>query len=415
MTPIRFAVIGLGGYGLVHIDAVRWLARQGMGRLVAVVALPLDRQTRPELARTLEQEGVRLYASTDEFLEQGVSTVDVLTVPIGIHQHVPVSIAALEAGLHVYCEKPVAATVQEVDALMAVQARTGKHVAIGYQHIYSHSIQQIKARVVSGRLGTVRTATLLCGWPRSQQYFSRNEWAGKLRIGKDWILDSPANNALAHYVLNLLYTGCQRDHQAGLPRILQAHLYRANTIESPDTTEVKLTTDDDVQMHWILTHANSSAVGPRLTITGDQGTAYWQFDEAMALIRYKDGLIETFNNREHPLWRYNGFRNFVETLRGKAKILCPPSLARAQTLAINLMHESCPEVSAVPDDAVVEQEDWEMHPPHTKGMFRRIRELDAYMEVAIRENVFFRDLGAKWASASTSHEVRGEGYRGFGV
>lgn len=414
MNPVRFAVIGLGGYGLVHIDAVRVLAREGKARLVAVVALPVDRQARPELARTLEQEGVRLYESTEQFMREGVPTVEALTVPIGIHQHVPVSVAALDAGLHVYCEKPVAATVQEVDALIAAQARAGKLVAIGYQHMYSNSIQELKKRVVSGRLGTIRTATLLCGWPRSKQYFSRNEWAGKLRIGKDWILDSPANNALAHYVLNLLYTGCQLEHQAGKPRILQAHLYRANAIEGPDTTEVKLTTDGDVRMHWILTHANSSPYGPCMTITGDQGTAYWQSDEAMLLIRYKDGSVETFNNRLHPLWRYNGFRNFVEALQGTAKIICPPDLARAQTLAINLMHESCPEITAVPDDAVVEQEDWEMHPPRTKGIFRRIRDLDPYMEAAIRENVFFRDLGAEWAGASKSREVRGEGYRGFG-
>ncbi|HSQ74920.1 MAG TPA: Gfo/Idh/MocA family oxidoreductase [Bacteroidota bacterium] len=415
MTPVRFAVIGLGGYGLVHIDAVRVLAREGKARLVAVVALPVDRRARPEFARTLEQEGVRLYDSTEQFMSEGVPTVDALTVPIGIHQHVPVSVAALDAGLHVYCEKPAAATVQDVDELIAAQARTGRHVTIGYQHMHSNSIQQLKQRVVSGRLGTIRTATLLCGWPRSRQYFSRNEWTGKLRIGNDWILDSPANNALAHYVLNLLYVGSQRERHAATPATLHAHLCRANAIESADTTEVLLTTEEGVQMHWILTHANVTPCGPRLTIIGDRGRAYWQSDEALAVVRYADGTVETFDNRIHPQWRYNGFRNFVDALHGQAEIICPPALARAQTLAINLMHESCPSITAVPDDAILEQEDWEMHPPNTKGSFRRIKDLDAYMEIAIRERVFISELGVRWAGGEGTREVRGQGYRWFGA
>lgn len=414
-NPVRFAVIGLGGYALVHIDAVRSLAKENLAQLVAVVALPIDRQTRPELVRSLEHEGTRLYASVSDFMREGVSTVEVLTVPIGIHEHVPLSIAALDAGLHVYCEKPVAATVQEADALIAAETRTGRKVAIGYQHMYSNSMQQLKKRIVAGRLGQLRSASLLCGWPRSKQYFSRNEWTGKLRIGQSWILDSPANNALAHYVLNLLYAGCQREGSAGFPETLQAHLLRANAIESPDTAEIKLTTDDGVPMHLFLTHANSIPCGPRMVLEGDRGKAYWQTDEGLTVIRYADGESETFDNRLHPLWRFNGFRNLIQALRGGTGVICPPALARAQTLTINLMHESCPDIHTVPETAIVEQEDWEMFPPNTKGTFRRIKDLDAYMEVAIRERVFLSELGVGWAGAARGREVHGKGYRGFGA
>ncbi|MBK7256336.1 MAG: Gfo/Idh/MocA family oxidoreductase [Ignavibacteriae bacterium] len=215
MEPVRFVVIGLGGYGLVHIEAVRWLARQGLGRLTGVVALPVDRAARPDMVASLQQEGVVLYESVEQFMSSGIRTADVLTVPIGIHEHVPVSIAAMEAGLHVYCEKPVAGTVQEVDQLIAARDRTGRHCVIGFQHIYSNSLRQLKARIQGGRLGSLTRATLFSGWPRSKQYFTRNEWTGKLRIGQDWILDSPANNANAHYLLNILYAG---SHMEGLHR-----------------------------------------------------------------------------------------------------------------------------------------------------------------------------------------------------
>lgn len=412
MEPIRFVVIGLGGYGLVHIDAVRWLARQGLGRLAGVVALPVDRAARPDMVATLQQEGVTLYESVEEFMSSGIHTADVLTVPIGIHQHVPVSVAAMEAGLHVYCEKPVAGTVQEVDQLIAARDRTRRHCAIGFQHIYSNSLRQLKARIQGGRLGTLTRATLFCGWPRSKQYFTRNEWTGRLRIGQDWILDSPANNANAHYLLNILYAG---SHAAGAASIasLTAHLYRANPLESTDTVQLKMVTDEHVRMHVILTHANGAPHGPRMVFAGDRGTAYWQTDEGFTIVRYADGTVETFDNRLHDKWRYDGFKNFVEAIRGTAPVLCPPELARAQTLAVNLMHDSCPVIRTIDAHDITEGEDWEMFPPNTKGLFRRIRDIDPAMVVAVQEDAFFSELGLPWAAGMSGKEVSGVGYKEF--
>ena len=412
MEPVRFVVIGLGGYGLVHIEAVRWLARQGLGRLTGVVALPVDRAARPDMVASLQQEGVVLYESVEQFMSSGIRTADVLTVPIGIHEHVPVSIAAMEAGLHVYCEKPVAGTVQEVDQLIAARDRTGRHCAIGFQHIYSNSLRQLKARIQGGRLGSLTRATLFSGWPRSKQYFTRNEWTGKLRIGQDWILDSPANNANAHYLLNILYAGSHMEGAAST-KALTAHLYRANPLESTDTVQLRFVTDEGVRMHVILTHANGSPHGPRMVFTGERGTAYWQTDEGFSIVRYADGSAETFDNRLHDKWRYDGFKNLVEAIRGAAPVLCPPELARAQTLAVNLMHESCPVIRTIDPAYITEAEDWEMFPPNTKGLFRRVRDIDSAMVVAVQEDAFFSELGLPWAAGMAGREVSGTGYTEF--
>ncbi len=409
----RFVVIGLGGYGLQHIEAVRWLARQGLAKLAGVVALDVDRQARPELVQTLTSEGVRLYPGVEEFLQEGKRVADALTVPIGIHQHVPVSVTALDAGLHVYCEKPAAATVQEVDVLIAASRRTGKRVAIGFQHMSSVSVQRLKSLICEGRLGAVRDLTLMCGWPRSLQYFNRNEWTGRLRLGDHLILDSPANNAHAHYLMNALYLAGPARDAAATPAKLRAELYRANPIESADTAQLHLTTDTGARLHVLLTHANGFANGPIMDLQCDGGRAYWQTDEGKAFVRYNDGSTEEFDNRVHPHWRYDGFRNFVETLAGKARLDCPPEVARAQTLAVNLMHESCPSILAVPSEHVVEVEDWEMFPPNTLGTFRRIAGLDDAMHIAVQERAFFSALGVSWAHGIETHEVTGEGYRGF--
>lgn len=413
MQPVRFVVIGLGGYGLVHIEAIRWLARQNQGRLVGVVALAMDRSARPQLAAELESEGAVLYATVEEFFARGVATADVLTLPIGIHEHVPVAIRALEAGLHVYCEKPVAATVQEVDRLIEAEARSGRKVAIGFQHLGSVSMQRLKGVLTAGRLGTVRDISLMCGWPRSVQYFQRNQWAGRLRVGNDWILDSPANNAHAHYVMNALYLASPQRDEAASPQSVRAELWRAHNIESADTVQSHIETAGGVHVWVLVTHAGGFANGPVMHITCDNGRVYWLTDEGRTTVRYADGRHECYDNCSHALWRFDGFKNFVDAINGRAKVTCTPEIARAQTLAVNLMHESCRSIVTVPGSHVTEQEDWEMFPPNTKGLFRRITGVDAAMHVAFHEGAFLSELGLAWTAGMESRTVSGTGYREY--
>jgi predicted dehydrogenase len=405
MEPLRFAVVGLGGYGLVHIKAVEWLAGQGLAKLVGVVALESDRKQRPELVGELLGRNCTLYDSAAQFLSGAAGTADVLTVPIGINMHVPVSIAAMRAGLHVYCEKPVAATVQEVDSLIAAKEETGRSVAVGFQHIYSNSIQQLKSRICSGELGNVGTLSLMCGWPRSETYYSRNEWAGRLRVGEEWILDSPANNAHAHYLMNALYLCSPVAGKADTPAEIRAELYRGNRIEGPDTVLLRFTTTGGSNAFVIFTHANGREHGPTMRLECERGTAYWQTDNGKTFIRYGDGRTEEFDNLVDDNWRYEGFRDFVIALREGRDPLCTPELARAQTLTVNLMHESCPEIGVIPDSFVSVVEDWEMFPPGTKGMFHRVRGLDEYMNVAFEERRFFSELGIPWARGINSRSV----------
>lgn len=400
MKPLRFVVIGLGGYGLVHIDAVKWLAAQGIGQLSGVVALPVDRTQRPDLVATLQKEGVALYDSVDQFFAAGAAATDVLTVPIGIHAHVPVSIAAMRAGLHVYCEKPLAATVPEVDRLIQVRLETGRVVAVGFQHIFSNSMQQIKARICDGRLGAVKTVTLMCGWPRSAQYYARNEWTGKMRLGKEVILDSPANNAFAHYLLNLLYLSSTRSGAAAYPVELESELYRANRIESADTVQLRFTTEAGTRAFIMLTHANERPNGPEMYLECEGGKVSWLTDNGTTVIAYADGKEEEFDNLVHEKWRYEGFRDFVGAVREGREPLCTPELARAQTLTVNAMHESSPEIVSIPEGDVTEAEDWEMFPPDTKGKFRRVHRMDELMRDAVKQRKFFSELGVPWGKKS---------------
>ncbi|MFQ5628407.1 MAG: Gfo/Idh/MocA family protein, partial [bacterium] len=319
----------------------------------------------------------------------------------------------MKAGLHVYCEKPIAATTQEVDDLIAVQKETGKKVAIGFQYIPSRSIQELKARICDGRLGCVKAAKLMCCWPRSENYFARNDWAGKLRIGERWILDSPANNAHAHFLFNLLYLSSSQANRAANPTKLQAGLYRANHIESADLAQLRFETDTGARCFAMLSHCGWKRLGPIMHLQCEKGGAIWQQDWGETRVSYHNGRTEEFVNDRCDEWRYRIVRDFAISILENRQPICPPELARSHTLTINAMHESCPEINTIPDEFIIEAEEIEDYPPYEKALFRRVENHDDAMRRAFAEMKLFSELGQPWAQETHSYETDAKGYSFF--
>jgi len=411
MTPIRFVVIGLGGFAEVHLNAVKWLEKQRLAKLAGVVAIASDRQRFPEKIQELVACNIPLYASIEDFFQHGTHTTEVLTVPIGIHQHVPVSIKALAAGLHVYCEKPVAATIQEVDQLIAAQKRSGKLVAIGYQYMYSHSIQQLKARIGNGRLGAVKSAALVCAWPRSDTYYARNDWAGRMKKDGLWILDSPMNNAMAHYLQNLLYLASTEHDEAATPVEVTAELYRSRQLESCDTALLHIKCDNESLLHFYVTHCTATTFGPQMKINCENGIAQWEKYNGETTIHYNNGSGEKFANTEE-FWTFEGFRNFVQAIRGETRLLCPPEVCRSHALVINAAHESCPQIVPFPAKLIHTETAPETIPyPAPAGVFKRVAGLDDFLLQAYENEQLFSEMKVAWAICGKTFQL--PNYRHF--
>ncbi len=395
---LRFVVIGLGGMAKAHLDAVDWLEKKGLAKLCGVVAIEFDRKRFPELVQSLVARRIPLYASIEEFLQRATTTADVLTVPIGIHEHVSVSIAALRAGLHVYCEKPVAATIQEVDQLGAAQKSSGKLVGINFQNIYSASIQNLKARICDGRLGKLQSAALICSWPRSRTYYARNDWAGRLRKNADWILDSPVNNAMGHFLHIMLYLASNAIDDAALPLEITAELYRAANIESYDTATLRVGCANETRLHAYMTLAGAPVHGPVMELACEHGEVRWGNFNGQTNIRYRDGSTEDFDNGP-PEWAYEGFRNFVRAIRREDRLLCPPEVCRSHTLCVNGAHESCPGIQNFPASEIAVVTDKEMPPSEATGVFDRVPNLNALFQQAFAQRKLLSEIGVPWAAA----------------
>ncbi|MCL4520868.1 MAG: Gfo/Idh/MocA family oxidoreductase, partial [Firmicutes bacterium] len=89
------------------------------------------------------------------------SSIDVIHVLTPNASHAPLTIAALEAGKHVMCEKPMAKTAEDARAMLAAAKKTGKLLTIGYQNRFRANSTVLHALCQDGVLGEIYYAKAL--------------------------------------------------------------------------------------------------------------------------------------------------------------------------------------------------------------------------------------------------------------
>ncbi|MGI9822730.1 Gfo/Idh/MocA family protein [Agromyces sp. Marseille-Q5079] len=170
-TPLRAALVGTGAIADAHAAA---LAASPDAELVAVT----DRD--PAHARRFADRWnvPRVDDSLAELLERrGVDVLHVLTPP-GVHAEQ--AIAALDAGLHVVCEKPAALSLDELDAMTDAAARNDRRLAVVFQQRTGTAPAHVRDLLHSGALGRPLVATCNTLWYRDPAYFAvpwRGKWA----------------------------------------------------------------------------------------------------------------------------------------------------------------------------------------------------------------------------------------------
>ena len=143
---VRIALVGSGGWGNYHL-------RQWAGVDTAEIVGIYDRN--PVAAReTARRHGVaRSYESLAEAVgDPGVDAVDVCT-PNMLHKEVVV--AALQAGKHCLCEKPLAAVPDDIEAMIAARDASGKILMTAQHMRFEPTSRALKRAIAAGRLGEV--------------------------------------------------------------------------------------------------------------------------------------------------------------------------------------------------------------------------------------------------------------------
>ncbi len=395
MTVPRMAVVGMGGFARTYHGDIKRVEQAGLGRQVAQVAILIDQRNFADELASMQRRGVRVFTSLRQMLAAMRTEIDVVCLPTGIPLHRPMTIAALEAGCNVLVEKPAAGSIQDVDAMLAAEARSPGFCAVGYQHVYSPDYRRIKEWVCSGKLGRVRQIRAFGCWPRDPAYYERNAWAGKLAVGDTWVLDAPHNNALAHAVNTMCLMASAEEGKALQPIMVQAELYRANAIESADTVCMRVQTDEEVEVFFAVSHCAEKKVDPVYIVSGEKGEIELKYNGDMT-VRWADGGQEHYAATADERLV---FTNVLATIAGEAELLCPLELTRSQTLCTCGTFESAP-IRDIPEALQKVEEGGRIA---VDGMTDLI--VRAWQEAAL-----FSELDVAWASGGQKIDMDSYAY-----
>ncbi|GAA3294416.1 Gfo/Idh/MocA family protein [Arthrobacter citreus] len=141
---LRVGVIGIGWAGQQHIKAY-----QEMDGVEVVALAGMETEL---LAELQSRYGIReAFAGWEELLE--VEDLDAVSVAVPTFLHAPIAVAALDRGLHVLSEKPIARNGAEGQQMVDAARRAGRVLDVAFNHRFRGDIQALKRIIDAGELG----------------------------------------------------------------------------------------------------------------------------------------------------------------------------------------------------------------------------------------------------------------------
>ncbi len=350
--PVSVVMVGISGMGLHYLMTLLEEFSPGEIELRAAVdPFPEKSERFPEL----KEKGIPVFDSLSEFYGSS-RTAELVVISSPTQHHVPQSYEALRHNSHVLCEKPIGATIQDANQLIQVKEESNHWVMIGYQWSYSKAIQCLKRDILKGMFGRPVRLKSLCFWPRAEDYYGKSSWLGRKKDEEGrWVLDSPANNAMAHFLHNLFYVLGDHADTSAQPTAVTAELYRAYPIQNFDTVACRAFTQEGTELLFYASHVTRPDQGPIFSFEFEQATiTYGEFSEEIIAIdrKRKEKHFGSPEAAHHFLKLFDA----VACVREPKPVVCGPEAARSQTLCVNGIQESFQEIVEFPESMVHKEE-----------------------------------------------------------
>ena len=270
---MKFGIVGTGSISGVHAKAIA--AMEG-STLHSVF------NHRLESAERLASEYlVKAFSDIDRFLADPELEIVTIATPSGAHFEP--ALAALRAGKHVVCEKPLEITTARIDEMIAAAAASGKTLAAILNRRFHPAMAAFKTACEQARFGKLTSASCYIKWFRDQAYYDSAAWRGT------WALDGGGAlmNQGIHSIDALLYL-------AGPVKSVQANTscLAHDRIEVEDTALAMLEFENGARGVIEGSTCNWSSTGhpARIQLCGTEGSVFladesfevWDFKNPMA-------------------------------------------------------------------------------------------------------------------------------------
>jgi len=272
----RVAVIGCGDVATVHFEAI---AAIGGAELVAVCDTDPGR-----LAAASGAHGVPGYADVAAMLDE--VRPDAVHVCTPHNQHADPAIAALERGINVISEKPLASTLDDGERLAAAASASSARIGVCFQNRYNTAVQAMQQRLASGEFGAVLGGSGTVMWHRDAAYYLNRPWRGTWAGGGGGLLMNQAIHTLDLLQWMMGEVTEVSGHAA-------THALRG-AIDVEDTAELVLTHGAGVRSVFYATLANTVNAPITVDIVAEKATLHLRGDLS---ITHRNGQVELVKER----------------------------------------------------------------------------------------------------------------------
>ena len=279
---IGFGLVGTGSIADFHAWAIAQVDRANLRAVCSRDAAKAE--------AFAARHGTKAEPSLAALLARPDVAVICVTTPSGAHEEI--ALAALGAGKHVLCEKPLEISTARIDRMIAAAKENGRWLGAVLPARFGDGARALKLAVDQGRFGRLTLCSAYVKWWRSEEYYRSGRWRGT------WALDGGGAlmNQGVHAVDLLQWL-------AGMPVEVAAFAATlGHQIEVEDTLVASLRFEHGAL--GIIECATSSAPGAprRIELCGTRGTAAleddrlvrWAFDQAQpgdeALLAGRDGI-----------------------------------------------------------------------------------------------------------------------------
>lgn len=386
MGIMKIGIIGIHGFAQVHVNIILDLIREKK-ILCAAFADPTA-SIEEDICKKLIEVGAKPYKDYRQMLENHPE-MDCVSILTPMYLHRDMCITAMEKGFHVFVEKPPAVLVKDLDQMLETSEVTGKLCAVNFQNTSGEAFRLLIEKLQQKIIGEVETIAAVGIWKRTEAYYQRASWAGKVRMGAETILDGTIHNALSHLLQNCMMIAGNGDTKAAAPHTVQAELYKGHRIESEDTSCMRICTKNGKQILFYGTLCGNTQQQPFISIEGSEGRMLWDYGNCVQ-IQKRNGEEEKYQFGKEDLIR-KMYLNFMDVWEGKQKELyCSLEDCRSFLLAANGAFQSAGQVAEIPSRFLEEVEG-------EGGIYTEILEIDPCIQKACQEKKLLSEMSIEWA------------------
>ena len=278
---LKVGIVGCGGIAAVHALA---LSQMEQIELMAFADIKKDRAD--AFVQKYGAKDAKSYASLEEMLED--SGIESLHICTPHYLHVPMAIAALEKGIHVFMEKPPAITRQQFAQLKEASEKSSARLGICFQNRYNATTQKVDELLKSPEVGEILGARAFVTWNRTKPYYTESGWRGSL--------ETEGGGALINqsvHTLDLLVRWLQKPVET---EATMSNHHLKGVIEVEDALEAYIrfkTGEKDTVACFYATTAYIQNAPIMIEIACEK--AVIRLEDALVTCRYEDGRMDTYS------------------------------------------------------------------------------------------------------------------------